>query len=146
MTDKEVEFLLSEGRKVLDALWSSADRLANHASLLITVGVSILTGALIVVSTSSTAISHWFFFGAAVVVIVALVVAASAYYIRWFWYPPKSFELTTDNRWTALLNVADAYVHDVDFLETRTTLVNISLILFAGSVTLLLIGTATHFA
>jgi len=146
MQDAEVEFILGEARKVVDAQWESADRLSNRAATLITVGVSILTGALIVFVTSPNNVAHIFPVLAAFLALGSIGTATGAYLVTGFWYPPNKFELTPDNRWSALVGVANAYFRDRGFLRRRQILVNVSLVLFAGSLVELLAGIVIYLA
>jgi multisubunit Na+/H+ antiporter MnhG subunit len=152
MKDADVEFLLTQSERALDAQWESADRLSNRASTLIGVGVSILTGVLVVAATSVTSfIPKWVIVASAIFVLGSAISASAAYAVRRANYPPNPTRMvqdvsstTLDYRWLLLTNVASAQDDDYHHNHTRSRLVNLSLCLFVVSISIIILGVAVY--
>lgn len=152
MTDADVEFLLTQSERALDAQWESADRLAGRASTMIGVGVSILTGVLVVAATTaSSAVPKWVFVPSAVFLLGSAIAASLAYFVRNANYPPNPVPMVNDiakapgdYRWKLLTTVASAHQEDAELTLERSRLVNVSLGLFVVSISVIIVGVAVY--
>lgn len=152
LADSDIEFLLIQSERALDAQWESADRLAGRASTMIGVGVSILTGVLVVAATSSSStIPKWIFVPAAIFLLGSAIAASFAYFVRDANYPPDPVPMVNDvakspgdYRWKLLTTVARAHKEDAVLTFNRSRLVNVSLGLFMVSISIINVGVAVY--
>jgi hypothetical protein len=158
LEDRDIKFLLKQAERVVDAQWESADRLANRASTLIGVGVSILTGVLIVAATNRSAIPGWIAASAGILVLGSAVTASLAYFATGANYPPNPTKIIVkaanlesdvklellDVKWLLLKNLAEAHEQDATLTETRGAFVNVSLALFVAAVFIIIGGVVAY--
>lgn len=146
----DIEYLITQAERVVDAAWESMDRLATRASTILGVAITIIAGVTILGSAQHTALPAWTFGVSGLGLLVSAILAMGAYIVTPFDYPPNIITVGTtivsqpkwDPRWDIFVSLVRASSANAPKLSRKRWLVDASLVVFAVTLSFLLVATA----